>query len=449
MAANTAHTLAMDDQTPITPPISDFDDQPPASPAYFREPLPPLPEALLPDYIFSTPDRWLEPQVSPTSRPASSPAKPGFNFGSHLVSAILGAALTLAVAAGALFAAGGQISLAPTPSPTPGSTSSPAAGLLVAPNGGTVEQVAAAVTPAIVTVLVSAAASGSSGSGSGIVFNAAGWVLTNHHVVSGASSVSVRLEDGRQFSASVYGVDTLTDLAIVKLDTPPANLPVAIIGTSAALAPGQTAIAIGSPLGTFSGSVTSGIVSALGRSITASGGLDGSSEQLDGLIQTDAAINPGNSGGALVDLKGAVVGVNTAAASSAQGIGFAIPIDFAKPLMAEALAGKPLARPYLGVRTVGLPALDVPNAPALTNGAWVTSDPSGPAISPGSAAEAAGIKEGDVILSLNAIPIDAAHPLDLLLAAHAPGDQLSILISRNGRNLTLTATLGTRPTTSG
>jgi S1-C subfamily serine protease len=345
-------------------------------------------------------------------------------------------------------AMGGQVRLGPEASPSPTATLSPfpLTSLASSAPTGSIEQVASAVTPAVVTVLVSDTASGGSGSGSGIIFNAAGWILTNRHVVSGASSVSVRLADGREFKATTYGIDTLTDLAIVRLDAPPPDLSVAVIGSSADLRPGQTAIAIGSPLGTFSGSVTSGIISALGRSITASGGLDGSSELLDGLIQTDAAINPGNSGGALVNLNGAVIGVNTATAASAQAIGFAIPIDFAKPLMTEALAGKPLARPYLGVRTVGLPAPDVPGAPSLTSGAWVNGGTSGPAVTSGSAAAKAGIASGDVIISLNGILVDAAHPLDLLLAAHAPGDQLTILVSRAGVNISLTAVLGTRPT---
>lgn len=407
-----------------------------------RSSLPPLPEPDLPDYVWSTPERWLEPPPAPAS-PSPPRQGSGFNLSSHLLTAFAASVLTLVIAGGVLLATGGQIGFAPSPTRAPNlsAISSPGTG---AP-GGSIEQAAAAVTPAVVTVLVSDAASGSSGSGSGIVFNAAGWVLTNRHVISGASSVSVRLIDGRQFTASVYGIDTLTDLAIVRLDAPPANLAVAVIGSSADLQPGQTAVAIGSPLGTFSGSVTAGIISALGRSITASGGLDGSSESLDGLIQTDAAINPGNSGGALANLAGAVIGINTATATSAQAIGFAIPIDFAKPLMAEALAGKPLARPYLGVRTVGLPAPDMPGAPALASGAWVTGDASGPAVSPGSAAAAAGIVSGDVIISLDGIPVDSAHPLDLLLAAHAPGDRLAILVSRNGANLSLTAVLGTRP----
>ena len=171
--------------------------------------------------------------------------------------------------------------------------------------------------------------------GSGIIFNGNGWILTNRHVVSGSTTVSVRLADGRTLSGHVYGTASNTDLAIVKVDA--TGLPAATIGDSSALQIGQTVIAIGSPLASYTNTVTTGIVSALGRAINAQG------EQLSGLIQTDAPLNPGNSGGPLLDAAGRVIGVNTAMAASAQGIAFAIPINVARPYMAEALAGRSLS----------------------------------------------------------------------------------------------------------
>ena len=179
------------------------------------------------------------------------------------------------------------------------------------------------------------------GVGSGVIYDSDGWILTNRHVVEGSERMQVELIDGRVLTGTVYGIDTLTDLAIVKVDG--TDLATAALGSSDALKVGQLVVAIGSPLGTYSNSVTSGIVSAKGRSITTDDG------QLNNLIQTDAAINPGNSGGPLLDANGSVVGINTAIAADSNGIGFAIPIDIARPIMEQAVAGEPLSRPYMGV----------------------------------------------------------------------------------------------------
>jgi S1-C subfamily serine protease len=213
---------------------------------------------------------------------------------------------------------------------------------------------AAKVSPAVVRITASGTAVGAgqaipeTGVGSGLIFDAGGWILTNKHVVltsdnTVASTLTVELKDGRQFEGTVYGIDTLTDLAIVKV--PATGLPSAPIGSSSDLKVGQLAIAIGSPLGTYSNSVTSGIVSATGRSVVVQSGV-----RLNYLIQTDAAINPGNSGGPLVDAAGDVIGINTAVAEGSNGIGFAIPIDISKPIMRQAVAGQQLARPYIGIR---------------------------------------------------------------------------------------------------
>ena len=176
------------------------------------------------------------------------------------------------------------------------------------------------------------------GIGSGFIFDPNGWILTNRHVVADAEQLTVELKDGRQFEGRVYGIDTLTDLAIVKVDA--TDLPIAALGESDGLKIGQLVVAIGSPLGMYSFSVTSGIVSGKGRDIQVESGT-----RINNLIQTDAAINPGNSGGPLADAGGAVVGINTAVATDSSGIGFAIPIDIAKPIMAQAVAGEPLSRP--------------------------------------------------------------------------------------------------------
>ena len=222
-------------------------------------------------------------------------------------------------------------------------------------NSATID-VAAAVSPAVVRITTGGGVDTSTGIipetgvGSGVIYDGAGWILTNRHVVEGSDSLAVELNDGRVLDGTVYGIDTLTDLAIVKVEG--TGLPTASLGDSSALKVGQLVIAIGSPLGTYSNSVTSGIVSAKGRSIIADG-----NDNLNNLIQTDAAINPGNSGGPLLDAGGNVVGINTAIAADSNGIGFAIPIDIARPIMEQAVAGEKLARPYMGIvyRAAGHP----------------------------------------------------------------------------------------------
>jgi serine protease Do len=281
--------------------------------------------------------------------------------------------------------------------------------------------------------------------GSGVIFNSNGWILTNHHVVDGADQLTVRLTDGRTFPATVYGTDTLTDLAIVKIDA--TGLPTATLGDSSSLQPGQQVIAIGNPLGEYTNSVTTGVVSGLNRSIDISGGA------LDDLIQTDAAINPGNSGGPLLDASGNVVGINTAEAGSAQGIGFAIPINLAEPLTKQAVAGQKLSRPWLGIRYLAVDAgVAAQNHLSVDHGAWITSTDSTstggatqPAVEAGSPADKAGLKENDVITALDGTPVDASHPLVALLATHDAGSTITLTIQRGSDSLQVSVTLSTRP----
>jgi S1-C subfamily serine protease len=173
-----------------------------------------------------------------------------------------------------------------------------------------------------------------SGVGSGIILTTSGYILTNRHVVDGSSTLSVQLLDGHSYPATIVKVLTDNDLALIKIDAP--NLSAASIGSSAALQVGQIALAIGSPLGTYTETVTEGIVSGLGREVTVTDELTRRQTTLTNLIQTDAAINPGNSGGPLLDAGGNVIGINTAVSTSAAGLGFAIPIDAAKALVSLA-----------------------------------------------------------------------------------------------------------------
>ncbi len=362
---------------------------------------------------------------------------------------------------------------------TPGSSAPDGAGgastgSAALPNGSVVSA-AARVSPAVVTIITSSSAgsgggtpggNGSNGSGtvpgsatqgqsayglpqgqtpvsvgSGVIFNANGWILTNHHVVADPGTLTVQLSDGRSFPATVYGTDTLTDLAIVKIDA--TGLPTATLGDSSALEIGQTAIAVGDPLGQYPGTVTAGVVSGVDRSISDSTG------SLGDLIQTDAAINPGNSGGPLVDQNGTVIGIDTAVAGAAQGIGFAIPINVARPLTEQALAGAKLTRPWVGIGYEALNAgLAARNSLSVNEGAWITSSASGPAVQPGSPAASAGLRENDVITAVDGTTVDANHPFVELLAAHAPGSTVSLTVRRGTTDMTVQITLGTRPATT-
>jgi serine protease Do len=287
------------------------------------------------------------------------------------------------------------------------------------------------------------------GVGSGIIFDSAGWILTNRHVVrtssgSIANELTVELKDGRQFTGTVYGIDTLTDLAIVHVDA--TGLPAAPIGSSSDLKVGQLAIAIGSPLATYTNSVTSGIVSATGRSVVVE-----SNVRLNNLIQTDAAINPGNSGGPLLDAGGNVIGINTAVAAGSSGIGFAIPIDIARPIMSQALAGQKLTRPYIGIRyeAIDLQLKDTKHLPvdagALIGPGQDASGATQPAITAGSPAEKAGLKDGDIVVQIQDQVIDQEHPLDAVLTEFAPGQTIDVHVLRDGKPLVIPVTLGTRP----
>jgi S1-C subfamily serine protease len=386
---------------------------------------------------------------TPTSAPAPAVRERrsvghGFVLGAVLASALLASGGTyLAVSAGN--------DTAPAPAGTPvGNVAS--TGSLGGGNDSVVD-IVKAVSPAVVTIVADGVSSTDpstgqtrtgTATGSGVIFDASGLILTNHHVVAGdPSQLTVNLKDGRTLDGTIYGIDTLTDLAIVKVDA--TGLPTAPIGDSSTVQVGQQAIAIGSPLGTFTDSVTSGIISALGRSIPVETG-----EVLSNLIQTDTAINPGNSGGPLFDPSGKVIGINTAGAGDAQGIGFAIPIDIARPLMAQASAGQPLARPYLGIRFETIdPAIQKANGLPVANGAWIPTTTDAGAgsqvIVPGGPADQGGLQAGDIITAVDGTTLDATHPLDMVTSQLAPGASVKLNVLRGGQTTELTVVLGTRP----
>jgi serine protease Do len=297
----------------------------------------------------------------------------------------------------------------------------------------------------VITSTVDSPRGTGTGVGSGMIFDSDGWILTNKHVVADATALEVRLADSRTFNGTVYGTDPLTDLAIVKIDA--SDLPTVKIGSSSELRIGQMAIAIGDPLGNFENTVTTGVVSGLGRQIQAGGSTDVSAEQLNNLIQTDAAINPGNSGGPLLDSAAEVIGINTAVAGSAQGIGFAIPIDVAKPLMEQALAGKQLSRPWIGVYYQPVTRqLAKDEGLSVEAGALIHAPSNaGSAVVAGGPADQAGVQDGDVIVAVDGTNVDATHDLSTLILPHTPGDRLTVTVQRGNGTQQLTITLGTLP----
>jgi S1-C subfamily serine protease len=389
----------------------------------------------------STPERWFEPPQAPTPGAEDRPGPSRRLIAALLATSLIGAAL----GGGATFMALRETGAFNAPA----ATAAVAIDVSVQSESSAIIQAVAKVGPSVVTIVAQQATGEIAGSG--IVYDAAGWILTNKHVVASATGIDVLLKDGRNFTGSLYGVDTLTDLAIVKINGATGLSP-ASMGTSSELQVGQLAIAIGSPLGVgYSNSVTSGIVSALGRDITVTSdtGLAGGT-QLNGLIQTDAAISAGNSGGPLVDDSGRVIGVTTTVADTAQGIGFAIPIDIAKPIMQQALAGTQLSRPFIGISYVALdPGVAAKYDLPLNHGAWVHKEDSDgnsvEAVVSGGPADQAGIRTGDIITAIEGQTVDATHPLEEMLVQYAPGRAVSIELYRGGQYLTVRVTLGTRP----
>ena len=392
----------------------------------------------------TTPERWFEsaprqPVATVTERRRASTG-PGTVLGVALLSAVLASGGTFA----ALTASGALDRT--TPPPAANADTATVRQPISIEESSAVVDVAAKAGPAVVKITTAAAVEAApdleqEGVGSGVLFDTDGWILTNRHVVAGSESLTVELQSGLTYPGTIYGIDTLTDLAIVKIEAP--DLVAAEIGDSDALRVGQLVVAIGSPLGTFSNTVTSGIVSATGRRIQTEGA------SLDNLIQTDAAINPGNSGGPLLDATSAVVGINTAIARDSSGIGFSIPINLAKPLMEQAINGQELQRPYVGIRYDTIDAqLAKDEGLPVTSGAWVSTenDPTGrPPITPGSPAEAAGIEPGDIITAIDSTRIDIEHPLNAVLAQYSPGDTVTLEILRDGETLSIDVTLAVRP----
>jgi serine protease Do len=267
--------------------------------------------------------------------------------------------------------------------------------------------------------------------GSGVIVNPDGYVLTNDHVISGASDIEVFTRDKKEFRAKVIGTDSQTDVAVLKIDA--TGLPSLTLGDSLKLKVGDVVFAIGNPFGVGE-TATMGIVSATGR------GFGGAIEHYEDFIQTDAAINPGNSGGALLDLHGDLIGINTAIISGGggnQGIGFAIPINMARNVMEQIVDHGRVIRGHLGI-AIQTVSPDLAKAFGLSQGggALVAN------VTPGSPAAKAGIERGDIILALNGQPVNEPDDLSVRIAETAPGTTVHLKISRNGQMRDVAVELG-------
>jgi S1-C subfamily serine protease len=376
-----------------------------------------------------------EPPPPPVAE-AREPGRPP----SWLLAALVGA-LVGALVAGGLVAAFGRRSTTTTITGFGSNTSK-----IAKPSD--VQGILAKVEPAVVAISTRGFSQGQffnvvpqQGAGTGMVISSDGDVLTNAHVVAGATAIQVRMIDGKTHPATLLGSDPSADVAVVKVQGV-SNLPTVKLGRSADLRVGDDVVAIGNALALPGGpTVTAGIVSALDRSI------DAPNESLDHLIQTDAAINPGNSGGPLVNSSGEVVGINTAISSDAQNIGFAIAIDTVKPVADQLKKGQGTVRTggaFLGVASVTVTG-DIRQRFGLqaSKGALVVS------VTPGSPADDAGLRQGDVITAIGGDQVSSSDDVGTAVRKHKAGDKVEVKWQRGSQHQSATVDLGSRPAAAG
>jgi putative serine protease PepD len=346
----------------------------------------------------------------------------------------LAAAVTVAAIAGGGAGAGAVALTHGSSHSTPTAVASPSVSN-VASASLTVGQIAKASIPSVVEVDATEGASqspfpggsqgGGTAQGTGFMYDSKGDIVTIDHVISGSSSVSVKLSDGSSYKATVVGSDPSTDLAVLLIDAPASKLVPLALADSSKVSIGDGVVAIGNPFG-LDGSVTSGIVSALNREIAAP-----DDTPIEGAIQTDAAINHGNSGGPLLNLQGQVIGVTSQIQSDSggnDGVGFAVPSNTVSSIASQLISTGKAQHALLGVSV----------KTASSGGVTVS------AVSAGSGAASAGLKAGDVITAVDGTKVATAEKLRAIIAGDKPGDKITLTITRNGSSQTLTATLGSK-----
>ena len=412
---------------------------PPQSSSAFPPPAPPQSSSPFP---LQTPQA--PPQPTPQHSPPRRSSRPGTTVAALLAATVLGAGAAAVVTASLMNDDGSTVTREVTvanSTPTSAATTLSVAGVYQRVQDSVVE---------IHANTTSQLGQEGEAQGSGFVYDKAGHVVTNDHVVDGASSVRVQFPSGQTYSATVVGTDPTTDLAVLDVDAPASVLKPLSVGDSAALSVGDPVVAIGSPFG-LENTVTLGIVSALHRSMQAPNNFT-----ITDSIQTDAAINHGNSGGPLLNLRGQVVGVNAQIESDSgdnAGIGFAIPSNTVKSIADQLIQTGNVEHAYLGV-TIAPISASVAAQAGVSAGVAVTE------ITPGEAAEKAGLKPstgqenvngqavptgGDVITAIDGHSVTSSSELQSAIDAHKPGDKVELSVTRNGQTRTVTVTLGTKP----
>lgn len=315
---------------------------------------------------------------------------------------------------------------------------------------GSIADVVDKLSPSVVSILTSVKSISyfgqsysSSAAGTGVIVTEDGYILTNKHVIEGATAISVVLDDGTTYKdVEVTAVDSLNDIAFLKIKDVSGLTP-ATLGDSKTVTVGQQVVAIGNALGEYQNSVTSGVVSGTGRTLTATDSTGSTSEQLSDMIQTDAAINSGNSGGPLINAAGQVIGINTATSSSAENLGFAIPIAAAKGMLSQLKEKGTAERAYLGVYALEVTPLSAKtyNLPVTAGAYLYASGGNYSAIKKDSPAAKAGLKDKDIITAVNGVKIGTAGSLSTLIGEYKPGDTVQLTVVRDGNELGINVTL--------
>lgn len=314
---------------------------------------------------------------------------------------------------------------------------------------GSIAEIAERVSASVVSIVTSTKTTNffgqdyeSAAAGTGIIVTSDGYILTNKHVINGATSISVVLDDGTSYEdVELVATDPLNDVAFLKIKDV-SDLTAATLGDSKTLSVGQQVMAIGNALGQYQNTVTVGVVSGLGRSITASDGTGYSTETLSDMIQTDAAINSGNSGGPLVNAAGEVIGINTAVSSSAENMGFAIPISSVKGMLAQLIETGSAERTYLGVYAAEItPEIAKAYNLPVNSGAYLYSSSTYSAIVKDGPAAKAGLKDKDIITAVNGVKVGEAGTLTDLIGEYKPGDTVQLTVIREGNEIAVNVTL--------